>query len=658
MSVCAHGSKSQYPQHLSSAYGSFDGFQFDAEATNFDGVGFFDSNQVIDFLKREQTLFILPLKPTIFQETDDMLGLTHNLLKGPYSASAADGFFFTNLERISAGVTEGGGFSLMWTTNATKSTGPNEALRDGCSVRSLLIQRPDSPLLEEWIVATSGGKQIPSEHHNIAKDLKLNVSRDFSVNIAINVGQPQPKPLETPMHLFSTLPFPAKSHLPFHINAVFSTSSNRQGIVLHPPDRHQVREPKSAFNAWVFSDPITHLYLSVLEYLNTKRRKLLDAGLDVWYLEYPLDSADEVADIVSSSFRALLPTSPHTIFRTTSGRLVPFSDALFSHREPHEVTNVLKQLNQDGLVRGFRSSRILSLRPEPRTVQPADLVHILAMEGLSEKLMQSYKSGSLTGEDMDVLAEYAVKVAPLQVGALLRLPFLAVEDSLLRIPSGIQPPVYVSMWPKTLHSLFIGLLFIKRRIRDFQKVLIESPEYNVRIIAAADIPALVSTRLRQLQPLGQDRVSAWIKQLWLYYDRLPGPPALTSVFANLDIVETTTSPVSIAECTPTHILHHSARNHSDATRVLVSLGIKVLEAPSHPTLHKLVQDRFPDEFVLNVIQCLQTYSKLNFAAHLDKSDADKLAKWLKGEIALLLRTPKLGDVGPGDFRDSRFFEIF
>ena len=574
----------------------------------------------------------------------------------------SDAFFFTNLTHVSANTRANSLISQMWIASAkTIDSEQPVALWDGCSMRRMHLCRPNSSSKEDWLVATSSGTDIPTEHHRAAADVKLDIDTPFVVDIAIRLDHPSPQgaagrlkhPKEVPMHLFSTLRFPEEIRLPFHINAVFSISANRQGIVLHPPDRHtDAREPKSAFNAWILSDPIPNLYLAVLEHLVSDHEKVLKGRFDHWYLG-ERSNGNAVTDIVKASFAALLPSSQHHIFRTITRSLIPFSSALFSNSESPVVTEIFKLLQHGTFVDKFQASAITRLKGAA-TVRPANLVSILSDQAHSQKFVIAYTSKAFDNNAIFEIAEYLEPYSQPTGGSLIPLPLLLTKarasllsltggyDALRPVADATQQVIYVTTAPYILYRLFPTTHFlIEGYPRVFIDKIVADARYNVQTLDPSHIPALITQRLNDIELNKNESLSKWLELLWEFYSSLPGPPSLTLLNSTeLKIIETTSTTISVGKCNPDNVVHHSAMDPLFAflQPILRTLKIEILRPPAHNVVKAHIQGTFPTDLVVNVIRCLQHANKLDFVNHLPSDQANELADWFRRLIHINART--------------------
>ncbi|KDR71218.1 hypothetical protein GALMADRAFT_127161, partial [Galerina marginata CBS 339.88] len=183
--------------------------------------------------KYNGTLFVLPLFSTISEKACDYT-MTRALINDTYRKLAQQAFFFTQLKHIWATEVTMMQPRTLWSTSARKTSMNINPIRDQFRSQTICIKSDNTGKEETWIITSSEDIAIPLEHHQTAVALKLGTNSTLRVQLAINAAKSNDRSLES--FPFSTMSLPKPTSLPFHVNAKFAISSNRQGLVLNSAD--------------------------------------------------------------------------------------------------------------------------------------------------------------------------------------------------------------------------------------------------------------------------------------------------------------------------------------------------------------------------------------------------------------------------------------
>ena len=545
----------------------------------------------------------------------------NKLLENSYRDLAQNAFFFTGLEKISARVRADQyetAERYIWSFSACRCV-PQSLGGHGLSYRLLEITSARGRLDETWMVATSEGSRIPENHKTTAMGLKL-IKASLVVQLAIRL-----KPVtsdQMKFYLFSTLRLPSVTSFPFHLNARFAISSNRQGIVFDSPDKHKTRDPKSDFNAWILTEVVPPLYLSSLTHVIQHRTESHILPHKRWWLLKP---AGDISRHASKSFHTLLVNSDSKVFKSTDGQFHSFGDAVFT-RDGHDdlVVNALGLLKTPRLVTEYALTGLTVLN-NATTVNEAYVRSVLS-EMTLEKVKHLYMDGTIKLEDLLALLRYIRQETPLD-----GLPLLVLSTNLLvLIPGALGQRIYFS--DDAAHAdLFESAAFLHPAFctdRTLHEIW-SSPPINVVELTNTYTEELIINELGRLSDEGKE---GWLKKFWGLYKTLPGPPSLSSLeAAEVKLVRGSLRHYSLHECQQDRVIYvANSKIRKALSPGLRKLGIDTVK-PTGSTELKLYLDKRFTAPLVNVLMCLSARSITRFD-DLPAEEARQLKDWLTSSI--------------------------
>ncbi|KAF9522956.1 hypothetical protein CPB83DRAFT_911009 [Crepidotus variabilis] len=576
------------------------------------------------------TLFCLPLNQNLSGSSCDV-SRVQMLLEKSYRELSQNAFFFTSLAKITAQIHhefDAEEVQNVWTFSAERE---HQNSTSSSKLRYHHIKLFLESEQQDWLVLASRGIDIPEVHSTTATGLKL-TSSGFSVQIAVQTSPRRSKPDFG--WLFSTLRLPRRSSLPFHLNARFAISSNRQSIVLDSPDSQKMRDAKSAFNAWIFAEVVPALYLNALEHfvaigtprdLSSRRWWLLEPGVD-----------DGISRVVSESFLKLLTLTDIPLFRTVNGCLISFKKAVFESKKEEDahIASLLKILEAERLVLGYST---LSRFNQATLVDASYVAGIMKMTSL-ESVAELCQKKKLFVEDLIDILLYIC-----QTHITPGLPLLMLSSNIVAsIPGASAAPIYFSHIAGHA-KLFISTPFLHIKFSSPSIPAIWTPEINVVPLTPEAIPDIIEQELENLTDT-QTR-DAFLKQFWDAYHGLPGPPEISTFKRpSLRILALTTGDyISLDSCNSERVVYLASNERAQKFGpALEGLGLHVLRHEKNSYLKSYLSANFPDPEV-NVLQCLATKNITSFHA-LSEKLRKSLAEWLKDYIRLsVFQWRRLGD---------------
>ena len=494
--------------------------------------------------------------------------------------------------------------------------------------------------MERWLISSSGDTVIPEIHETTARALKL-ANETTVVKLAINV---QPSEGKIDARLFSTLPLPMATSLPFHLHARFAVSSNRQSIVFDSPDQRLERDAKSAYNSWILQNVVPSLYLATLEVvIDCREPEFLRSGR--WWLT---NTPDDISHHTAVAFHKILPLSNDSKFFTVdhikSGatQRLGFREAVFAQcstdSADEKIIDALVILGAPQLVTSYPS---LAKLPSARRVDASYVKDVLLNHVSKQAVNDLYASKALTPRTLIRLLSY-VRNEP--SASLVGLPLLLLASGApLNIPGIDEPCIY--LWiPEKQSSLFSTAKFLRADYsHDSFKDIWSSSSINIEKLSVEKVPQLIEDELALLTD--DSKREDWLKNFWGAYPSLPGPPTLSSLEqANLKFVRGTTRHLSLQECQRGKVVFIEDSPTSDLLiPALEVLGIEVLRVDGNAALKKYLAERFPTS-IESVLACMQSANITNLN-HLPSADAEILIDWLKEQIDKSLPTWKKGSSG-------------
>jgi hypothetical protein len=570
-----------------------------------------------------QTIFILPLAASIAERPSDAK-TTLDLIRGSYCDLSQNAFFFTKLEKISAGyLAAGNDFKHFWCLSAARS--PISSPRNDLS--RCIIDADGAK--EEWLIATSNEVTIPTCHDMTAVGLKLRPQSTMKVQLAIRVTLKDKKEPES--YLFSTLRLPKSTSLPFHLHSRFAISSNRQSIVFDPADSHNNRDSKTSFNVWILENIVPPLYLSALEYLlqsfgDSAGRRFENRR---WWLSGP---SDEISSVVKAAFRKLLPDANNPLFKSAANEWISFRDSVFSGSEPPHIRIVLGALKAPKFVSSYRVAGITEI--SAATVVDTGFVKQVLSNDSNVAILQNLFDNFNPDRKIDTIIrdilEYVAKDAPL-VGLPALIYSIDSGIKLIQLPKANLSTIYFSS-SSSHAALFSSSLFLKRLYsREVLESLQKDTSISIVPLSEKNITTLITTEISRFT--SDEERNSWLDSLWAHYSSLPAPPDLKFLDnASLKIVKTSSQNLSLPQCSPKEVIYDKAAAEDQGlTYILEKLGITVLDLDSTSVIGKYLSERFPDKLLVNFLLCLQEKPIGSFNA-LTQVECQHLAKWLRQNI--------------------------
>ena len=483
--------------------------------------------------------------------------------------------------------------------------------------------REQAPISQKWIVSTCHAV-IPVQHQNTAANLKLPPNSKMTVQIALDPRKGEINE-DSRSNLFSTLRLPKPNFLPFHIDARFAISSNRQSLIFTAGgSQNYVDDPKTVFNAWILGVVVPPLYLTSLEYLkhcsSRENSKRYDAR--VWWLN-PSLPPDEITIFVREAILKLLPSSAVRVFRSANDEWISFKDAVFSRDEPSVVCRVLTRLRVPTLVvvpwhtglNKLSSAKLV----DTKYVKKAFTKRIVELKAILEAASSTY-----TIADVFSILDYIKDEAPLAGFPL----FILADGSLDSLPRISERPVYRSA-NRSHCDLFSTTAFLHNSCREeIIQALKNDTSVNLQIFSAKSVPKLVQAELEGFDD--DEARGEWLERFWNAYDGLPGPPPLSLLQSpNLKLIKGVSGHLSLCDCRPDTVVQDPGDHRSWLVPILKKLDINVLKfSHSHPP--KLV-DYFYTAFPslsINILQCFMNKSVLSFPT-LNEAEHRELASWMR-----------------------------
>jgi len=393
------------------------------------------------------------------------------------------------------------------------------------------------------------------------------------------------------------------------------------------------RDAKSAYNAWILQNVVPSLYLTTLEVVVDFCGEPHFLQSDRWWLT---NTPDDISSITAVAFRELLSRSNDSkLFKVDhikSGapQRLTFREAVFAKRSTNEkIIRALTILEAPQLVTSYPS---LAELPSARTVD-ASYVRDILLNHVSKGAFENlYASREITSDTIISLLTY-VRNEPSLVG----LPLLLLASGApFNIPGVDESCVY--LWiPERRSSLFSTAKFLRADYSDdsFEHIW-SSSAVNVETLSVEKVPRLIEDELALLTD--DSKRENWLKNFWIQYPSLPGPPSLSSFEkANLKFVRGTTRHLSLQECQRGQVVFiaDSPTRHS-LTPALEALRIEVLRVTGNDALKKYLAERFPSP-IESVLACMQSANITNLN-HLPSDDAQTLIDWLKEQISENLPT--------------------
>ncbi|CAA7261057.1 unnamed protein product [Cyclocybe aegerita] len=555
------------------------------------------------------TLFCLPLSSTtrdcrsFICERPCNLAATIAHINQTYRELARNAFYFTRLERISAW----DGIQPIWEASASRSA--VRELQDSSFTREdvRISSHHTGTSTESWIVATST-VSIPIEHTSTALSLKLGPQSKLKVQLALRLpsGSNIEERYNTPKdhYLFSTLRLPKTTSLPFHLNARFAISSNRQNLVFAPPDSSGKLDAKSSFNAWILDVVVPPLYLATLEHLISKAEMRRQFFRNVWWLIHP---RDEISKLVSASFFRHLPSSTARLFEATrsEGTLLSFQESVFSIHEPQEVCEILKTIKIPKVVTLLRRLPIVHNLKDIKYMKTIDppFVKGALLGAIPAEIQRGSECDGPTFEKQIMATLGYIRGEPPFPGLPLAI---LTSGALVSVPGMNDPPIYFS--ERSHASLFPTTRFL-RASYDSETIRALLDDLSTHILELTQ-DTVMPLFIQEFEGLPDDNARRrLLETFWSLYSTLPGPPDLSSIEqSDYKVVQGVSRNLSLKECQPGQILllNNAGKPPEWILAASQKLGIETVSVKSNRSLRGYLSKRFSDDIFTDFLKCLET----------------------------------------------------
>lgn len=431
-------------------------------------------------------------------------------------------------------------------------------------------------------------------------------------------------------YLFSTFQLPKKVSLPFHANARFAISSNRQDVVFYPADSHNQIDPKTAFNTWIMEGLFPPLYLACLSYRVHHVKTTCSSQFSVqkrkWWLK---ESKDDTAKLVRQGLLGLLPSSDVSLFLTADSVWTTFSEGIFSNNEPSSVTDILLRLKAPGLVCGHDSRRTGLADAASQVVTPEYVQSFLSSRVSLYHVEELCLSAKVPMEALFKVMDYLCE--PERIVPLHGLPILVLTTGeLASVPSSSNTALYYTDHSE-IHELFASSKFISTEYgkRPACNRLLSSP--NIIQLEGQHISRLVVTELSQGRSADERR--RWIDRFWTKFSLLPGPPSLDELEREgleLFRIKGRSEFISLSDCLPTNVIYGPRLpGSSDRLQTILRLlDIVVIGRTGNIHVDSIVNKRFPN-YIDNILQCLEVKGVASRVRNLSIEDRTDLAEILR-----------------------------
>ncbi|KAK7036693.1 hypothetical protein VNI00_011358 [Paramarasmius palmivorus] len=257
--------------------------------------------------------------------------------------------------------------------------------------------------------------------------------------------------------LFSTLPLPLGTYLPFELSAPFILSSDRRNIRFES----SYEKIETAYNRWLLLEHIPPLYFFLLE-------ELLQDGYDISPC-WPGRTAkhDPISETVIKSFYEKLPSTTRRLFMAGTMHLTP-GEITSSGNEPPVVFQILTQLGTPNMV---QLSPSLSKRFEGAVKQVDQ--GLLRNEILRnhDGFISWYRKAKKRTEKINILITFLSK-GDSSVDILNGLPLLPLADGgLFAFQNGPNSTVIYSSYKQKLLKLLPVTRLVDPKFRSLAPTL-------------------------------------------------------------------------------------------------------------------------------------------------------------------------------------------
>ncbi|KAH8096582.1 hypothetical protein BXZ70DRAFT_323958 [Cristinia sonorae] len=514
------------------------------------------------------TLFRLPLRTSsqaqhsnlnkISVSPEDVLGLLTI-----YGQTAAHSLLNIGINSIACAVRDTTGLRELWFANASRTNG-TEVEGEGVSTSQITLEhRPPGTRqisAEVWhtVMQSATVASLPGDFQSLlAKHTirHLTVTLMGCVSKALSRDPPRGR-------LYSHLPLPIPTSLPFHVDAPFVLADDRRSIRFEESGEMNL---ESKYNHWLLSERIPQLCGAFLHSWPSATNKTMWPGV------IPRSESDPISRLTITSFyRKYFMESPHAFCQTMSGDRLPPSRSIFLGPEPDLVKEVLTLLEPAKFVRP--PPHVRSLLPEDvQSVNAVAIRDVLISNTERLRSLHSRRHPGFTTEHIDALLSRMMSDAADSVVGIDLIPLADGSFSCVDKTSAI---ILTGSWRSGEEpwKVFAAKHFLHPSIQKCREDLIKlqlnvhkfNAEHAVRlvkeIIPAADQAILSAEQQR------------WLSSFWRHFNRFEISLSMlspTKDIRTLPIVRTSTGSTFVS-------LHRCARHD-------------VLAVPTLPYLTRLLE---------------------------------------------------------------------
>jgi hypothetical protein len=479
-----------------------------------------------------------------------------------------------------------------------------------------------------------GANRVPPEFHKLFEQYLI--PEELSAAVAFSVAHQNSPPQSS---LFSFLPLPIDTSLPFHLHASFILSEDRRNIRF---DDSGQEPTESSFNRFLLERIIPGVYFSLLHHWPTDAESLSSPRF--WPT---LPAKDKLSQFVADALFALLHTDQRHICENTSGcRIPPTTVTICGDDTPILVKDVLKLIAPSGLVLG-PSSLLKSKLP---CVTPAYTRNaILRVEGeFRARFVDGVLSHQMIGETAFYLAPAQTSGSATTENLLLGMPLLPLANNHLDTfqTAASAGNRRLSGASTSCIELFGCDLFVHTTMDSYVASLHTFiPTLNIAPFSDESVSYLVRLRI----PPSKERVlsrddATWIRQLWDRFDTLHSENSLHEGLRNLPLICVTQSStslpsqqtfISFAHChSPSTLLQPFDASQS-VVDALLTMGASVV---NRDTLPSALRPRL--HFMQDSISKLLTFLSSGEPSSIQQRFSllcalnDPFRKWLEHRLSL------------------------
>ncbi|VDB88297.1 unnamed protein product [Peniophora sp. CBMAI 1063] len=589
------------------------------------------------------TLFRLPLRTlaqaarselckSSFSTTDSQLLLDRYSESGKLAALFVQALYSLRVLRrsTSANGTQSSTPALLWSlvvdrSDTTVKTLTPRTIQAAC-VRLRVIS-PAEETTEEWETYSQSLRLSPADQR-LADRYRL--SDTISVGVALRSDM-----RETAVsRLFSHLPLPISTSLPFQVHASFIMAEDRRAIRL---DETALEDSESTFNQRLLSTHVPALYLEALHRLSPTR-SLLDENL--------LPDKDAISDapsrLVASGLYSTFAEDDRLLCQSVTGDRITPSSAVFADETiPEGVRRALELLAPRNYVLGPTALKFTAV---PRVC--AGFVRD-TIASSTQVFQDLFVSKRVTLAMVASLLQYLVD-DDAQGKHLVGLPLLPVADGSLTTFNSESPAVFTLPLPLRTalvgqaapwHVVFPPDRFLHPAIPSSLQDSLLSANGQIRLFDDIAIAQLVRARLpvSPKSPLSAED-AAWVLAFWELYPTIHPSDIIDENLFDMPLVPvrgTGWNAVSLASCNSADVFFKSANSPSSAIEALYRMGASIVDKPGLPHILKMHERIQASTFSLHaVLEFLNLGARERFNLLLEPQRAE-FRQWLTTQLCRL-----------------------